>query len=105
MKDFRGTQAYWNSVKIQLFAMFRTLGPSTFFITLSTDDNNWVDLMIVLSKSGGQSLSEEEAANLQSSENLMRSNPVVTARHFAHRFHPLSRRSLKDLDNTLAEKQ
>ena len=63
MRDIRGIQAYWNSVKIQLFAMFRTLGPPTFFVTLSADDNNWVDLMIVLSKCMGQNLSEEQAAN------------------------------------------
>ena len=46
MRDIRGTQAYWNSVKIQLYATFRTLGPPTFFITLSADDNNWTDLMV-----------------------------------------------------------
>ena len=88
MKDIRGTQAYWNSVKIQLYAMFRTLGPPTFFVTLSADDSNWADLMVVLSKSRGQNLSEEEAANLSSTEKreLMRTNPVVTARHFAYRF-------------------
>ena len=97
MKDIRSTQAYWNSVKIQLFAMFRTLGPPTVFITLSADDNNWVDLMIVLSKSGCQNLSEEEAANLSSSEkrNLMRSNPVVTARHFAHCFQSFVKEVIK----------
>ena len=104
MKDIRGTQAYWNSVKIKLFAMFRTLGPPTFFITLSADDNNWVDLMIVLSKSGDQNLSEEEAANLSSSgkRKLMRSNLVVTARHFAHRFQSFVKEVIKDLDNPLA---
>ena len=40
MRDIRGTQAYWNSVKIQLYAMFRTLGPPTFFVMLSADDSN-----------------------------------------------------------------
>ena len=63
MRDIRGTQAYWNSVKIQLYAMFRTLGPPTFFITLSADDNNWTDLMVVLSKCKGQNLSEEQHLN------------------------------------------
>ena len=58
IQDIRGTQAYWNSVKIQLYAMFRTLGPPTFFITLSADDNNWTDLMVVLSKCKGQNLSK-----------------------------------------------
>ena len=88
MRDIRGTQAYWNSVKIQLFAMFRTPGPPTFFVTLSADDYNWVDLMIVLSKSMGQNLPEEQAANLSANERreLMGTNPVVTARHFVHRF-------------------
>ena len=38
MRDIRGKQAYCNSVKIQLYAMFRALGPPTFFITLSHDD-------------------------------------------------------------------
>ena len=67
MRDIHGTQAYWNSVKIQLYAMFRTLGPPTFFITLSADDNNWTDLMVVLSKCNGQNLSEELASELSPS--------------------------------------
>ena len=68
--------------------MFRTLAPPTIFVTLSADDNNWVDLMIVLSRSIGQNLSEEQEANLSSNERreLMGTNAVVTARHFAHRF-------------------
>ena len=87
MKDIRGTQAYWNSVKIQLYAMFCTLGPPTFFVTLSADDSNWADLMAALSKSRGQNLSEREAANLFPTEKreLMKTNPVVMARHFAYR--------------------
>ena len=50
MQDICGTQAYWNSVKIQLYAMFRTLSLPTFFITSSADGSNWTDLMLVLSK-------------------------------------------------------
>ena len=68
MRDICGTQAYWNSVKIQLYAMFRTLGPSTFYITLSANDNNWTDLMVVLSKCKGQNLSEEQASELSPSK-------------------------------------
>ena len=29
---------------MDLLAMFRTLGPPTFFITLTADDMNWPDL-------------------------------------------------------------
>ena len=105
MRYIRGTQAYWNSVKIQLYAMFRTLGPPTFFITLSADDNNWTDLMVVLSKCKGQNLSEEQASELSPSEKraLMTTNPVVTARHFAHRFQCLSREVIKGTGQPIGE--
>ena len=80
MRDIRGTQAYWNSVKIQLYAMFLYTRSSNVFITLSADDNNWTDLMVVLSKCKGQNLSKEQAFALSSSEKraLMTTNPVVT---------------------------
>ena len=105
MRDIRGTQAYWNSVKIQLYAMFRTLGPPTFFITLSADDSNWTDLMVVLSKCKGQNLSEEQASELSPSEKrvLMTTNPIVTARHFAHRFQCLSREVIKGTGQPIGE--
>ena len=105
MRDIRGMQAYWNSVKIQLYAMFRTLGPPTFFITLSADDNNWTDLMVVLSKCKGQNLSEEQASKLSPNEKraLMTTNPVVTARHFAHRFQCLSREVIKGTGQPIGE--
>ena len=105
MRDIRGTQAYWNSVKIQLYAMFRTLGRPTFFVTLSANDNNWVDLMVVVSRSRGQNLSEEEASNLSESEKreLMRTNPVVTARHFAHRFQCFLREVMKGSGQPIGE--
>ena len=34
LHNMRGTIAYWQRAKLDLFAMFRTLGPPTFFITL-----------------------------------------------------------------------
>ena len=58
MRNIRGSSAYWNKAKLDLFAMFRTLGPPTFFITLSADDMNWFDLMCVLAKCDGKNLSD-----------------------------------------------
>ena len=85
--------------------MFRTLSPPTFFITLKADDNNWTDLMVVLSKCKGQNLSEEQASELSPSEKraLMTTNPVVTARHFAHRFQCLSREVIKGTGQPIGE--
>ena len=53
MHNMRGTIAYWQRTKMDLLAMFRTLGPPTFFITLTADDMNWPDLLYVLAKRAG----------------------------------------------------
>ena len=50
MHNMRGTIAYWQRAKHDLLAMFRTLGPPAFFITLTADDMNWPDLLYVLAK-------------------------------------------------------
>ena len=50
MYTMRGTIAYWQRTKLDLLSMFRTLGPPTFFITLTADDMNWPDLLYVLAK-------------------------------------------------------
>ena len=68
--------------------MLRTLGPPTFFITFSADDHHWKDSMVVLSSCSGRNISKEQVDELSDEERrtLMTSNPVVTARHFQHRF-------------------
>ena len=105
MRDIRGTAAYWQSTKIQLFAMLRTLGPPTFFITFSADDHHWKDLTIVLAKCTGRVLSEADVDQLSQEEKrqLMTSNPVVTARHFAHRFQCMVREVIKGSAKPIGE--
>ena len=46
-KDIRGTAAYWKSVLMKLLAMVRSLGPPTFFLTLSANDN-WPETKAML---------------------------------------------------------
>ena len=105
MRDIRGTAAYWQSAKIQLFAMLRSLGPPTFFITFSADDHHWNDLMVVLAKCSGQNLTEDEVDKLTDEDRrkLMASNPVVTARHFAHRFQCLVKEVIKGSGTPIGE--
>ena len=61
--------------------------------------------MVVLSKCKGQNLSEEQASELSPSEKraLMTTNPVVTARHFAHRFQCHSREVIKGTGQPIGE--
>ena len=88
MHKMRGTIAYWQSVKMDLLAMFRTLGPPTFFITLTADDMNWPDLLYVLANQAGMNISKEDVDGLSSEQKceLLCSDPITTARHFWQRF-------------------
>ena len=70
---------------MDLLAMFRTIGPPTFFITLTADDMNWPDLLYVLAKRAGMDISVEDVDSMQKHE-LLCSDPVTTARHFSQRF-------------------
>ena len=67
MHNMRGTIAYWQRAKL---AMFRTLGPPTFFITLTADDMNWPDLLYVLAKRAGMDISKEEVDSMSSEKNV-----------------------------------
>ena len=81
----RGTIAYWQRAKMDLLAMFRTLGPPTFFIMLTADDMNWPDLLYVLANRAGMNISKEDVDGLSSKQKreLLCSDPITTARHFS----------------------
>ena len=88
MHNMRGTIAYWQRAKMDLLPMFRILGPSTFFITLTADDMNWPDILYVLAKRAGMDISVEDVDSMSSEQKceLLCSDPVTTARHFSQRF-------------------
>src|SRR5204863_4617658 len=46
----RGSPAFWEQKKRELFAMIRQLGPPTFFITLSPAETKWPELLVILKK-------------------------------------------------------
>lgn len=89
MRNIRGTASYWNAAKSDLFAMIRSLGPPTWFLTLSADDQGWDDLAIALSKQDFRSLDEQKSflASLSRAQrrDMMLADQVTTARHFSNR--------------------
>ena len=68
--------------------MFCTLGPPTFFITLTANDMNWPDLLYVLAKRSGMDISKEDMESLSSERKceLLCSDPITTARYFSQWF-------------------
>ena len=88
MHTMIGTIAYWQRTKLDLLSMFRTLGPPTFFITLTADDMNWPDLLYVLAKQAGMDISTEDVESLSTEQKreLLCSDPITMARHFSQQF-------------------
>ena len=100
----RGTIAYWQRAKLDLFAMFRTLVPPTFFITLSAADMNWPDLLTILAKQVGMEVTEETIAQLSTEQKReLCNNPVTTAQHFSHRFQNFVKHILKGSVSPIGE--
>ena len=76
MKNIRGTAACWADILANLLATVRCLGPPTLFVTLSTDDNYWPELKMLL-----QNITYEEATRNSSANEQMRKDPLLTSLH------------------------
>ena len=79
VREIRGTAGYWKRVLLDLLAKITTLGPPTWFITLSANDLHWPDLMTFLK-------SDENDKNEHSQVHLVRKNPIMAAHNFVRRW-------------------
>ena len=88
LKEVRGTPAYWQKVHYEVLAMIRQLGIPTWFLTLSAADMKWPEVIQIIARQYGTSLTEEQVANLSWEQKCtwLRRNPVTAARHFQYRF-------------------
>ncbi len=48
LKTIRGTVPFWQAFRRDVFAMFRLVGPPTWFLSLSAAENLWDDLIVNL---------------------------------------------------------
>ena len=63
MRNIRGTAAYWKDQLLDLLARINTLGPPTFFVTLTANDMHWPELI-------NPNLTAEQVAQMPSGEKL-----------------------------------
>ena len=106
MHNLRGTAAYWQRCKLEVFAMIDTLGPPTWFLTLSADDIIWPDMLVLLANEAGMShVSLENVHTLSATERcrVVAENPVTVARHFSHRFAMFVKHVLKGTAKPISE--
>ena len=78
------SRVHGQQARLDFFAMFKMLGPPTYFITLSADDMNWFDLMCVLSKRNSMSRNDDQVRELSPGERsrLLCSYPVICSTAF-----------------------
>ena len=84
LAQIRGTPAFWEKSKKELFAMIRQLEVPTFFVTFSAADRRWIEIdNAILIQQGKPPMTTEEHKNMtweQHCEHIM-SNPVTAARN------------------------
>ena len=88
LTHIRGTPAYWEKSKRDLFAMIRQLGIPTFFITFSAADRRWIEIdNSILISQGKPPMNEEQHKNMTWEQHcdIIMSNPVAAARMFQQR--------------------
>lgn len=88
LANIRGTPAYWEKIKKDIFAMFRQLGRPTLFLTVSPAEKRWPELMQVLYRYHyGKDITVEEAMKLDDATKtlLIRKDPTLCAQYFQHK--------------------
>ncbi len=88
LAHIRGTPAYWEKSKKDVFAMIRQLGIPTFFLTFSAADRRWIEIdNAILVSQGKRPMTVEEHKNMTWEEhcNIIMSNPAIAARMFQER--------------------
>ena len=87
MNSIKGTPAYWKRFLFDVLAMVKQLGVPTFFMTLSSADLKWNELVSMIKKLHKLNMSQEDIENLTYHDRcpLLNSNPVLVARHFQYR--------------------
>jgi hypothetical protein len=88
LRNIRSSPVYWESKKKELFAMIRQLGCPSFFITLSPAEVDWPELIVILVQNLENRKISIKDANIMDREtklDLLRRDPVTTARYFENR--------------------
>jgi hypothetical protein len=92
LKTQRGSPHCHEQEKKDVYAMFRQLGTTTFFITNSMADTKWKELLVILSLLVDKKEITEadvDQMNVETRRRLVRSDPVTRAWYYRHRMDSL----------------
>ena len=102
LSTLRGSPAYFEKIKKNVFAMMRYHGKPTFFTTFSAAESQWTDLIKNLGKVVDQKEYTDKEINemtRQEKQRLILADPVTCARHFNHRTHILFKEFFKSANS------
>jgi len=88
LKNLRGSPAYWESAKKDLFALIKQLGIPTWFCSLSAAETRWYNLLQCLARLVDHvdyTVQEIKELSWQEKCRLIKSDPVTCARYFDYR--------------------
>ena len=90
LKNVRGSPAYFQKCKKDLFAMIRQLGNPTWFCSFSAAETRWTHLLKTLGRIlDKKEYSDDEINNMtwQQKSNLIQRDPITCTRNFDHMVH------------------
>ncbi|XP_038135176.1 uncharacterized protein LOC119779572 [Cyprinodon tularosa] len=90
MQPLRGTPAFWEKTRKDLFAMIRALGNPTFFLTFSAAEFRWPEVIEAIKRQQGEEV-DFAALDWTAKSEILRSNPVTCMRMFDKRVEALYR--------------
>ena len=105
LKYVRGSPADFQRVMYDVLGMIRQLGIPTWFLTLSAADMQWPDVIQIIARQYGTTLTDEDVKTMsfEAKSKWLRQNPVTAARHFQYRLNTFFQVFLKSTAHPLGE--
>ncbi|XP_072042907.1 uncharacterized protein [Amphiura filiformis] len=106
LAHIRGSPAYWEKSKKDLFAMIRQLGIPTFFVTFSAADRRWIEISnAILILEGKPPMTAEQHKNMTWDDhvNIIMSNPAAAAKMFQQRVHIFIKNVIRSKANPIGK--
>ena len=87
LRQIPGSPPYWQRFMYEVIAMVKQLGIPTWFMTLSCADLRWPELFLIIARTQGKNLTDEQVDALSYNErcSMLNFNPVLAAKHFQYR--------------------
>lgn len=101
MRNIRGTPAYWYNIRETLYCFMENMGPASWYLTLSANDLNWVDMAMALDNT--LTLADAKRLTRPQRQKLLNENPVRASRWFAKKVRAFLNDYLRSADNPLGK--